>query len=710
VNHNLPLELESLRGFLPELVAEAEKKVPYASALVTQSAGETVVKSPADERTNPVPPQPGIRISVWDGATFHSVATSRIEDRDYLRRLTRELVETITVKDGPMPEPGPQMDKHFQSEFKEDPEQVTTQQRQDICRHAFDLLKDFDARIVAPRVICGYGREYRLFCNRGRLLSSDISNVGFYLVPIASDGGKQVMNFAGFNGTGHEATRVYDEKIREVADLTVRYLSADKITPGEYRVILDPDITGTLAHESFGHGCEMDALMRGAARAALYVGRRVGSDLVNIVDFGGLPGRHGSIFFSDDGVLAEEPAVLVKDGILQPTLMTDLYSFLHMRYRLPGLKLSANGRLEAYDHPIYARMTNTYFLPLPRDKGGMTKVELADPKLIDASRPELLARVQQFSDEVLKATAAESGVDVSNLEVFIRRSRTRLETGTGTRVDCDATRADAEICFIARFEDKVAEHTARPHARRFEDLDPGQLVAVNAAHARGIVRAGPPPQFQGPVVLTGEAAHDFMILESEPLSWHCAARAVYEKMSRYAKGKPVWGDKPLQGDAVTLFSDPLVPFGPNSRIEADAAPTRKVALLKEGCYDDLIGGNRYYHYLGLLEQGIKPPGLPGNTVVLAGKAHAADLLGTERVVVVKAFSDFRADPTSGDFASEIRLGEVRENGTATPFKGGLLIGNWFDAMAEVRLSFETIALDGYYGPSTIRLGSLQVAG
>ncbi len=376
MNHNLPPELESLRGFLPELVAEAEKKVPYASALVTQSAGEMVVKSPADERTNPIPPQPGIRISAWDGATFHSVATSRIEDRDYLRRLTRELVETITVKPGPMPEAGPQMDKHFASEFKEDPAQVTTQQRQDVCRHAFDLLKDFDARIVAPRAMYGYTREYRLFCNRGKLLSSDVSGVSLYVMPMASDGKKQVMNYEGFNGTGHEASRVPDEKIREVADLTVRYLSADKITPGEYRVILDPDITGTLAHESFGHGCEMDALMRGAARAALYVGKRVGSDLVNIVDFGGLPGRNGSIFFSDDGVLAHEPAVLVKDGILQPTLMTDLYSYLHMRDRLPGLKLSANGRLEAYDHPIYARMTNTYFLPLPKERGGMTKDEM----------------------------------------------------------------------------------------------------------------------------------------------------------------------------------------------------------------------------------------------------------------------------------------------------------------------------------------------
>ena len=380
MSHNLPPALENLRGFLPELVAEAEKKVPYASALVTQSAGETVTKSPTDERTNPVPPQPGIRISVWDGATFHSVATSRIEDRDYLLRLTRELVGSITVKPGPMPDPGAKLDRHFRSEFKEDPEKVTTQQRQEVCRHAFEVLAGFDKRIVAPRAVCVYEREYRLFCNRSRLLSSDVSNVGLYLVPIASDGKKQVMNFSASVGAGHEATHVSDEKIREAADLAVQYLSADKIPAGEYRVILDPDIAGTLAHESFGHGCEMDALMRGAARAALYVGQRVGSDLVNIVDFGGLPGRHGSIFFSDDGVLAEEPAVLVKDGILQPTLMTDLYSYLHMRDRLPGLKLSANGRLQAYDHPDL-RADDQHLLPAAAEGEGRDDERGADCRL-----------------------------------------------------------------------------------------------------------------------------------------------------------------------------------------------------------------------------------------------------------------------------------------------------------------------------------------
>ena len=338
------------------------------------------------------------------------------------------------------------------------------------------------------------------------------------------------------------------------------------------------------------------------------------------------------------------------------------------------------------------------------------QVELADHELLELSPPALLARVQRFSEAVMTGAAPEFGIEVSNLEVFVKQTHNRIETGSGIVLEYPSTRADAEICFIARFGDKVAEHTARPHARRLRDLDPEVLVTKGADHARGIAQAGPPPQHAGPVVLAGDAAHDFMQLEAQPLSWHCNGRAVYEKMSRYGKGKPATGDKPLAADAVTIFSDPLVPFGPGSHIEGDAQPARRVCLLKDNCYDEILGGLRYYHYLGLLEQGAKPSGPAGNTVVPAGPHRTAELLGPSRTIVVRSFSDFHTDPTSGDFASEIRLGEVREEGVAKPFKGGLLIGNWFDALADIKLSRETMAQDGYYGPSTIRVGNLQVAG
>ncbi len=372
----LPAQLDLLRQFLPSLVAEATKVVPYASALVTSAGGLTVVKGKTEERVNPVPPRPGIRISAWDGATFHSVATNRLADHDHLLSLARDLAARVRVRDGPTPEPGPEVDRHFASEFREDAEKVAAHVKQDICARAFDVLTGTDSRIVNAQVVYRNSREYRLFCSPGRLLSSSVRNVQLSMVTFASDGKRQVMNYGFRVGTGHEATQVEDDFLRSVAQGALEHLDAGKIPPGEYRVILDPDMAGTLAHESFGHGCEMDTMMRGSARAMLFVGERVGSDLVNIRDFPGMPGLNGSIFFSDDGVVATEPVNLVEDGILQPTLMTDLYSYLKMRDRLPGLELTANGRLEAYDHPVYARMTNTYFEPLPKERGGMKLEEL----------------------------------------------------------------------------------------------------------------------------------------------------------------------------------------------------------------------------------------------------------------------------------------------------------------------------------------------
>ncbi len=372
----LPSELKELRAFLPEIIDTAKERVPYAAALVTQADGVVVKKTKSDERVNPIPPRPGIKISAWDGATFHSVATSNIRDRDFLIRLTKELVDSITIKSNKVPEIGPTLDQHFESSFLKDPTKVAASTRQETVSHLFDYCTKFDKRIVQADTSIEFNQEYRLFCNGRRLLSSVVTRATLFTVIFAVSDNRQVLNYIFSTGSGHEAEHITDDDLSEVCHQTLACLSADRIEPGEYRVILTPSIAGTLAHESFGHGCELDTAMRGAARASMYVGKRIGSDIVNIVDFGGYPNARGSIFFSDDGVLATEPAILVKKGILQPTMMTDLYSHTMMRDRLPDLKLSANGRLESWDHPIYARMTNTYFEPLSRERGGMTKQEL----------------------------------------------------------------------------------------------------------------------------------------------------------------------------------------------------------------------------------------------------------------------------------------------------------------------------------------------
>jgi TldD protein len=376
MTNNLPIDLQNLRAFLPEIIEVTRKRVPYASVLVTQLGGTLMVKSRSEDKINPIQPRRGIRISVWDGATFHSTATSNLNDRDYLLRLAKELADSATIKGKRIPEVGPSLDKHFESTYQQDPYKITNSQRKETLLHIFNYCTQYDKRIVQTQAVSQFNQEYRLFCNNTRLLSSVTTRTNLFIVMIAVDAGKQVMNYKFLTGTGHEHEQISDDELRSLADQTIACLSAERITPGEYCVILTPGVTGTLAHESFGHGCELDTMIRGAARAALYIGKRVGSDIVNISDFGGYPNKHGSIFFSDDGVLSTEPVVLVKNGILQLTMMTDLYSYTMMHDRLPGLKLSANGRLEAWDHPIYSRMTNTYFEALPKEKGGKTKDEL----------------------------------------------------------------------------------------------------------------------------------------------------------------------------------------------------------------------------------------------------------------------------------------------------------------------------------------------
>ena len=77
---------------------------------------------------------------------------------------------------------------------------------------------------------------------------------------------------------------------------------------------------------------------------------------------------------------------------------------------------------------------------------------------------------------------------------------------------------------------------------------------------------------------------------------------------------------------------------------------------------------------------------------------------------VALFSWFNPDNITGDFATEIRLGYIVENGVRQAFKGGQLIGNYLDTLANVRWSRETEFLGHYLGPRIARFGNLKIAG
>ncbi len=85
-------------------------------------------------------------------------------------------------------------------------------------------------------------------------------------------------------------------------------------------------------------------------------------------------------------------------------------------------------------------------------------------------------------------------------------------------------------------------------------------------------------------------------------------------------------------------------------------------------------------------------------------------MSDDKIVVIKMFSAWTTNPTNGAFACEIQLGEIRENGKVMPFKGGMLIGNYFKMFSQVKLSAETTRVNNYYGPLSAWFDNLQIAG
>ena len=187
------------------------------------------------------------------------------------------------------------------------------------------------------------------------MTTQQIHRVVLILQLFVSDGQRREVDVVIKAGTGGlELVDVSDEELAECAATAASLLTAGSVPPGTHNIIADPLTTGTIAHEAFGHGVETDMFVKERARAAEYVGQRVGSDLVNIFDDPTVPAGYGSYFVDDEGQLASGTAI-IRNGVFQRGI-TDLYSATRL-----GIPRSANGRRESVQRKAYARMSNTFF-------------------------------------------------------------------------------------------------------------------------------------------------------------------------------------------------------------------------------------------------------------------------------------------------------------------------------------------------------------
>ena len=195
--------------------------------------------------------------------------------------------------------------------------------------------------------------------SEGTYIEDERPDASVSLLATAREGNNVQRGFESVaGGSGFQIVEGLQEKAEGAARRAVELLSAPPVNGGKYAVVINPKLAGVFAHEAFGHLSESDFVYENNRMKELMVlGKRMGPDILNIIDDGTMPGLRGTHKYDDEGVKTKKN-YLIKNGILTGRL--------HSRETAAkmGEQPTGNARAIDYQYQPIVRMTNTYI-----DKG-----------------------------------------------------------------------------------------------------------------------------------------------------------------------------------------------------------------------------------------------------------------------------------------------------------------------------------------------------
>jgi TldD protein len=290
----------------------------------------------------------------WGYSTFNDIndLEKRVKDAcESARMVGKEETKFASVE--------PVVDE-TKATLEKDFREIPLSTKKDTIEEYNKIIIGYNEKIQTTSV--GYSDSFRKIWyadSKGTYIEDERPNTFVYTAATAREGSNVQQGFEAISGkNGFQIVEGFHKKAETAARKAVDLLSAPPVTGGKYTVIIDPKLAGVFAHEAFGHLSESDFVYENERMKEIMVlGKRFGSDILNIIDDGSLPDGIGTHKYDDEGAKTKKN-YLIKDGIL--------VGRLHSRETAAkmGEQPTGNARSIRYEFPPIVRMTNTYI-----DKG-----------------------------------------------------------------------------------------------------------------------------------------------------------------------------------------------------------------------------------------------------------------------------------------------------------------------------------------------------
>jgi len=346
------MEIRDLMGKIVKIL----EKTYYGDVRFDTGQALGIGKNKSEENINTASSL-GLCVRVFSGNKWHYLGFNEIDENRILNA-TERLVRRVGNKKSKLFLQDP-LEVDEEIKVKKKPEDISLEEKVKTVRDVFKKLMK-NKKIVNASTVIAHAKNKTIFMNtEGSVLRQVLPYFRFLIVAMAKQGKRVEQDFFVLTKQGgYELFTSLDlnQKINQVVNGSIELLKAKILKGGLHDIIVDPEVSGVLAHESFGHGCEADQVLRNRSYLAALKGKKIVSELVSLHDNSSLKGERGYFVFDDEGVKSSD-TVIVKNGVLN--------DFIHDRQSASFMNtdVTGNARAQDFSRKVFVRMSNTYIEP-----------------------------------------------------------------------------------------------------------------------------------------------------------------------------------------------------------------------------------------------------------------------------------------------------------------------------------------------------------